>query len=407
MNIYSAGRWLLATCFLIQHASAQQARPDRIVLNVTADPARSAAVTWRTNAATDSSYAEIAPATPNPAFTGKAQRLPAATTAKLYDSLDVRYHSVVFENLQPETEYAYRVGKGDDWSEWFEFRTAGLPGQPFSFIYLGDAQTNLLSLWSRAIRKAWAAAPDARLIIHAGDLVNRGNNYNEWQQWFEAGSFIHASIPGLMTPGNHEYHYPNDSGQVSVFWRPQFTLPENGPAGLEETCYYTDVQGVRFISLNSQEIEINERLLHLQREWLEKVLKENKSRWTIVTFHHPVLSTKKNRDNKFVREHIKPLLDKYGVDLVLTGHDHTYARGRDGNQGPVYAVSVSGPKMYEVDPAPWMAKTGSHQQFYQVIRIDGNTLHYNSYTVDGQLHDAFQLRKQTGRQNALTNLKKP
>lgn len=406
MKIFLTGRWLFATCLFFQQASAQQARPDRIVLNITANPSRSAAVTWRTDAATDSGYAEIAPATPNPAFTGKATRLPAGTSGVLSDTLRVRYHSVVFDNLQPDTEYAYRVGRGDDWSEWFEFRTAGLPGQPFSFIYLGDAQTNLFSLWSRAIRKAWAAAPDARLIIHAGDLVNRGNNNHEWQGWFEAGNFIHASIPGLMTPGNHEYHYPNDSGQVSVFWRPQFTLPENGPPGLEETCYYTDVQGVRFISLNSQEIEINERLLHLQRNWLEKVLQENKARWTVVTFHHPVLSTKKNRDNKFVREHIKPLLDRYNVDLVLTGHDHTYARGRDGNQGPVYVVSVSGPKMYEVDAAPWMHTTGSHQQFYQVIRVEDNTIHYNAYTVDGQLHDAFKLRKQPGRQNVLTNLKK-
>lgn len=407
MNIIHTGRWLFATCFLLQQASAQQARPDNIVLNVTADPARSAAITWRTHAAADSSYAEIAPSTPDPAFTAKAIRKGAGTTGVISDTLAVRYHHVVFDGLQPNTEYAYRVGKGDHWSEWFQFRTAGLPGQPFSFIYLGDAQTNLLSLWSRAIRKAWSAAPDARLIIHAGDLVNRGNNYNEWQQWFEAGSFVHASIPGLMTPGNHEYYYPNDSGIVSVFWRPQFTLPENGPAGLEETCYYSDVQGVRFISLNSQEIEINERLLHLQRDWLEKVLKENKNRWTVVTFHHPVLSTKKTRDNKFVKEHIKPLLDKYKVDLVLTGHDHTYARGRDGNQGPVYVVSVSGPKMYEVDPAPWMHKTGSHEQFYQIIRVDDKAIRYSSYTVDGALHDAFKLQKQAGRQNTLTNLMKP
>lgn len=406
MNIHYAGRWLLATCFFLPRANAQTARPDNIVLNVTADPARSAAVNWRTHAGTDSSYAEIAVASPDPAFTAKAVRMPAVTSGVMADTIAARYHSVVFNNLQPGTEYAYRVGKGDQWSEWFQFRTAGLPGQPFSFIYLGDAQTNLLSLWSRAIRKAWSAAPDARLIIHAGDLVNRGNSYPEWQQWFEAGSFVHASIPGLMTPGNHEYHYPNDSGQVSVFWRPQFALPENGPQGLEETCYYTDVQGVRFISLNSQEIEINERLLAVQREWLEKVLRENKSRWTIVTFHHPVLSTKKNRDNKFIREHIKPLLDKYKVDLVLTGHDHTYARGRDGNQGPVYVVSVSGPKMYEVDPAPWMAATGSHEQFYQVIHVDDKSIRYNSYTVDGHLHDAFELTKQPGRQNALKNLKK-
>lgn len=383
-------------------ASAQTIRPDRVVLNVTEKPSESAAVTWRTTAGIAESFAEIMPAVADPRTADKATRKKAVTTPMLSDTLSVHYHSVIFHDLQPNTLYAYRVGQGTDWSEWFQFRTAASTAEPFTFIYLGDAQANILSLWSRTIRKAYEMAPDARLILHAGDLVNRGNRNVEWEEWFLAGGYIHSTVPGLMSPGNHEYYYnAADSGMVSAFWRPQFTLPENGPAGLEETCYYTDVQGVRFISLNSQEIEINKTNMASQKVWLEKVLQQNPNQWTCIVFHHPVLSTKSTRDNKEVRENFKPLFDRYKVDLVLTGHDHTYARGLV--DGTMYVVSVSGPKMYALDKQPWMQHTGSYAQLFQLIKVNGGKLRYESYTTTGELFDAFELQKRKGARNIFTS----
>lgn len=402
MNQSLKSGWLLATCFIFQFSYAQSQRPDRIVINVTEDPAHSAAVTWRTDKSVTTSYAELLPASADPRSVANAAKFTAGTTAPFADTLPVRYHSHIFSGLQPNTLYTYRVGQNDQWSEWFQFKTAAATNEPFSFIYLGDAQTNILSLWSRTLRKAYTMAPDARLIIHAGDLVNRGNNNSEWQQWFEAGGFIHSTIPGLMAPGNHEF-YENAAGVdvVSAFWRPQFSLPTNGPEGLEETCYYTDVQGMRFISLNSNEMEINEAALKSQQAWLENLLQHNPNKWTCITFHHPVLSTKKNRDNPWLRDNFKPLFDKYKVDLVLQGHDHTYARGQDGNKGPVYVVSVSGPKMAEVDPQPWMQHTGAYTQLFQVITVHPKKIAYRSYTVTGELYDSFDLEKQANGENLL------
>ncbi|MFM8215573.1 MAG: fibronectin type III domain-containing protein, partial [Pirellula sp.] len=48
--------------------------------------------------------------------------------------------------LQPATKYAYRVGDGVNWSEWFQFRTASTQPEPFSFVYFGDAQNDLRTL---------------------------------------------------------------------------------------------------------------------------------------------------------------------------------------------------------------------------------------------------------------------
>ncbi len=414
---------LLIFLFTSQMLSAQTAEnpytpalfPDRVILNITEDPSTSAAINWRTSDTVTVSYAEIAIAEADPRFVSKAQRYTAQTERLEWEGTPPsHYHSVIFKDLQPNTKYAYRVGKGDFWSEWFHFTTAGKPGEPFSFIYYGDVQVNMRSLWSRVAREAYAKAPHARLAMYAGDLINRANRDVEWGEWFQAGGFFHAMIPGFPTPGNHD-HYDDANGKntISGFWRPQFTLPENGPKGLEETCYYADVQGVRFISLNSDQAEESDAFLSAQASWLEGVLRNNPNKWTCITFHHPIFSPKSTRDNKRMRSTFKPMFDKYKVDLVLQGHDHTYARGMmkipmEGNSQPsgtMYVVSVSGPKMTNnhVEKAPWMDRKAIYTQLYHVVDIDGDTLRFRTYTATSELYDAFDLIKQKGKANKLVS----
>jgi hypothetical protein len=95
--------------------------------------------------------------------------------------------------------------------------------------------------------------------------------------------------------------------------------------------------------------------------------------------------------------------------MVLTGHDHTYGRtnvitgvsGQTQKGGTVYVVSVSGPKMYKHDHAPVHARIGQDVQLYQVIRIQGDRLTYESRTAKGDLYDAFDLLKVKGRPNRM------
>ena len=298
------------------------------------------------------------------------------------------------------------MGSGDIWSSWYQFRTASVEPDEFTFIYLGDAQNNLLSLWARTIRAAVLDAPHADFIIHAGDLVDYPNKDSDWHEWFESGNWIHAKIPSIPTPGNNEYSNYQDVSKrrLSVLWRPQFTLPENGPEGFAETTYYTDYQGARIISLNS-----NERYKE-QVPWLEQALKNNPNKWTFVTFHHPIYSATQGLANKDQREAWKPIFDKYAVDMVLQGHNHTYARGhnigsgvtvRDTTKGTVYVVSVSGPKQLKLRKDRWMTRGGENTQLYQIITVSGDTLHYRAMTAVGELYDAFDLIKQMSKPNKL------
>lgn len=408
------------------------ALPDRIILTWEANPATTACVSWRTDESVTKAIAQIARSEAGNAFDNLNARAPrgqpqakpdrpdpkkvrtvVATTEDFVSDLSSCHrHSVGFAELQPDTRYVYRVGDGENWTEWFEFRTASDKPQPLRFVYFGDAQNEIKSHWSRVVRGAFADMPKAHFLLHAGDLVNRSDSDAEWGEWFGAPGWINAHIPTIATPGNHEYRKENGVSRLTGHWRSSFRFPANGPSGLEESCYFIDIQGVRVISLNS-----NERH-EAQARWLEKVLGENPCKWTVVTFHHPVYSTaasrQKDEEGKAVRVHWRPVFDKYGVDIVLQGHDHTYGRSKlmasdnvlDGarvqdTKGTVYCVSVSGPKMYALGEQKWMAKSGENIQLYQLITIDGDTLRYEARSADGRPFDGFELQKQRGAGNKL------
>lgn len=493
-------------------AHAPTPLPDRVVLTWAGDPASTQAVTWRTDTSVQRGLAQLAVAVENSKL--KATDFPARTEDFTSDLGEAHCHSVQFTGLEPDTRYAYRVGDGANWSEWFHFQTAKRGPAPFTFVYFGDAQNDLKTHWSRVFREAFRDAPRAAFTLHAGDLINRHSRDAEWGEWFGAPAWVNATIPVVPTPGNHEYFNmgaspanlrrwtqrdgtsidvaiatttdattkvrrvvatavdgregamtldaqglvasvdagfsaltgwstaemvgiqpdkkpledrPQSAGvrTVSGHWRPQFTLPtdQGAPAGVEETCYYVDYQGARIISLDSN------RLQKEQIPWLRSVLSGNPQRWTIVTFHHPIFSPASSRDNPELRAAWKPVFDEFKVDLVLTGHDHTYARTGDVsakslavgvtnvtagyNQaydpeiGTVYVVSVSGPKMYGISNDAFAVRAGEDLQLYQIITVDGDTLRYESRTAVNRLYDAFTLEKRDGQANRLVETPGP
>ena len=176
--------WLEATSF-----------PSRIIVSPGADPQTSLTVTWRTDATVSSAIAEIVKASGDSRFDAQAKAVPAKfERVNLEETLHghdlsgtpnhglgiVHYHSVVFDDLEPDTLYAYRVrGARGAWSEWFQARTAPVTG-PVRFLYYGDAQYGILSHASRIFRQGALTASHPDFVIHAGDLVNKGDRDLEW-----------------------------------------------------------------------------------------------------------------------------------------------------------------------------------------------------------------------------------
>lgn len=390
--------------------------PDRVILNLTEDPLSSVSVNWRTDTTITQAVVELAQATDGPQFAGESERY-SARTEKLKVSppddpaVTAHYHAATFSGLAPGEKYVYRVGDGEEkWSEWFQFE---MPTQDekLTFLYFGDAQNDVKSMWSRVVREAYKTMPEIDFMLHAGDLINRHNRDIEWGEWFYAGDFIHASVPSLMTPGNHEY---GRGVELSPQWQPQFNLPTNGPKGLEETCYQINYPNFKIISLDAEQIDESPALRDAQVQWLDSILTNDPRKWTAITLHYPFYSTNPRRDNPELREYFKPIVDKHQVDIVLQGHDHAYGRGMVQNvptggqvvsaeSGTMYVVSVSGPKMYDVSDDPWMKRRAANTQLFQLISIEGDELLYEAYTATGKLYDAFSLQKRDGASNQLVN----
>ena len=484
-------------------AHAPSVLPDRVVLTWNNDPATTQSVTWRTNTSVMAGLAEIAVANANGRAL-KTTEYKAKTSFFESDINKAHYHNVTFKNLEPNTLYTYRVGDGENWTEYYHFKTASLDAEPFSFIYFGDAQNEVKTHWSRVFREAFRDAPRAAFTLHAGDLIDEHYMDAQWGEWHQAPDWVNGTIPVIATPGNHEYLndsqrkriWKNKNGKeikieieehtqqapgvykltiedadkqsgsliikapgnidsmdsgielitgfseaelvgtdiqrggaplydrlqnptgtpiLSTHWRPQFSFPiQDVPKdSLKETVYFIDYQGVRFISLNSN------TAMAEQVPWLQRALEQNPNHWTVVTFHHPMYSPASDRDNIELRQMWKPLFDKYRVDLILSGHDHTYSRtglvdtsnlqnvptgyqqAYDPKIGTVNVVSVSGPKLYEITKGKYAKTFAENTQLYQIIDIDGDNLRFRAFTATGDLYDEFLLQKRTDEPNLL------
>lgn len=430
--------------------------PDRVVLTPTEDPARSQAVTWRTATDVTTPVAQLAPVEAGPGFKNyggrsgrdEVQTIAGTTTGDVNETLHypMRFHTATFTDLEPDTSYLYRVGDGSphnrtNWSEWFEFTTATAGASDFSFIYYGDAQNDTKEHVSRVFRKAFAQRPGASLVLHAGDLLDYGDRDYEWGEWFHANGFTTGQINQIATPGNHEYfRETGPNNLLNAYWDKQFAFPRNGPqapAGTEfpevyaaldrGNVHYIDYQGVRFVSLDSNGAAVpsgasRQAWFDVQAAWLDEVLTDNPNRWTVLYSHHPVLSVSSGRNNAQLRNAWLPVIEAHDVDLVLQGHDHTYGRGnrngsRIGNSqlhdGTVFAVSVSGPKMYDVSGQVWtdndadLRVTAQDTQLYQLIDVSDGEIRYEAYNAAGEWEDGFTITKNPAGKKTVRDLSAP
>ena len=212
----NTGEWQ-PTEYPLAKAYAPTPLPDRVVLTWSDDPATTQSVTWRTDPSVERGVAELSVAGPN----GRAmvtRRFMARTEFFQSDENSAHYHTLTFRDLTPDTLYAYRVGDGVNWTEFFHFRTASDRPAPFRFVYFGDAQNDVRTHWSRVFREAFRDAPRAALMLHAGDLINIDSRDVEWGEWHGASGWVNGTIPVIATPGNHEYHRVNAGPRNERYW---------------------------------------------------------------------------------------------------------------------------------------------------------------------------------------------
>jgi tetratricopeptide (TPR) repeat protein len=256
------------------------------------------------------------------------------------DSL-VLEHEIVLEGLEPATRYFYSVGAPDQTLAGstldFAFTTSPLPGSrgPTRIWVLGDSGTANKN--ARAVRDAFVAysggqTPDLWLML--GDNAYLSGSEAQYQKAvFEM--YPHQLATSVLWPtrGNHEKLRDGPSNDYYDL----FTMPTRAEAGGRpsgtEAYYSFDYANIHFICLDSEgSIRRPEGAM---LTWLAADLASATQEWLIAFWHHPPYS-KGSHDSDDVkdsgrrlvdmREFALPILEAGGVDLVMTGHSHSYER---------------------------------------------------------------------------------
>ena len=299
------------------------------------------------------------------------------------------YYVARLRHLQPDTCYAYRVVTNGKASPWYHFRTHGTPNT-VSFLYVGDVQDSIGGQANRFLREALSRHPQSEFLVCGGDLTERPID-EHWAETFRDIDSICQTMPVLNVTGNHDYL---KGLPVTLERRFPLIFSYFLDSKVDDNMVYTLRYGpAQFFLLDS-----NRELPYLltQRDWLESELKKSTAPWKIVIVHHPLFSTRGN-NNLIQRWVFNDLIEDYGVDLVLQGHEHAYARMTNTRTTPVYTVSHCSPKNYYIQFDDRFDKFGISSRYYQTVSITADTLTLAAYEVyHHTLYDSLRIIKPNG-----------
>ncbi|MCB0549822.1 MAG: metallophosphoesterase [Phaeodactylibacter sp.] len=301
-------------------------------------------IRWRTNTATSSKV-----------WYGAN---PDNLTQTMVQSGSRTNHEIKLSALQPNTRYYYAIGDANGvlaggTADHF-FKTSPPPGtvQPVRAWVLGDCGTADNN--ARDVRDGYYSYVGDNftdLILLLGDNAYDNGKDSEYQKAIFENMYEDKLIQSVMwsTPGNHDFHSASAADQSGPYFD-IFTFPKNGEAGGlasgTEAYYSFDFANIHFVVLDSHDSgrAPGDPML----VWLENDLNASQQDWLVVFFHHPPYSKgshDSDQDNELIdmRENVLPILEAAGVDLVLSGHSHSYERSYllNGHYGPSNSVQPS------------------------------------------------------------------
>lgn len=389
--------------------------PDHVTLTWTGEPKTTQTITWRTNTSVKNGMVQY--------ITFKTRKLKVKTAYAKKEVMlsapsdpykgSINIFSASLRNLKPGTKYYYRVGNGTNWSRLSSFTTEARNNTKFKFLIFGDSQGGSDTVpnyipFNNTIKAAIKYNSDAKFIINTGDLVEKGQNYEHWNEWFNSVKGIIDKIPIMPVQGNHEtYNGVNWKSSVPKYYKYQFKLPQNGPGGFKGQVYSYDYGNAHFAVLNSQRLEEapqDNNFLKTQADWLDKDLRDSKKKFKIVLLHKPLYQNKSIEDNTDLRKAFSRIIEKNNVDVVFSGHDHVLSRTypiKSGQTNPVrgtvyYITGRSGSKYYKsLKSKTWneFFYNPADMPCYETVEIDNSRLIINAYKQDGKMLDNFIIDK--------------
>lgn len=407
--------------------------PSGIAVTFGANSATTRNICWYTKTSVQGTDIEIVPYSKNPRFTGTpttgsnivaetkrvTREVPGVDLGVIgiisYE-FDVNRHMIKIGGLKPGQKYCYRVGDASRgwWSDVGVFQTAD-NSDSFTFFHMSDSQGGIerqYETWANVVDTAFKLYPNAKFIMHTGDVVDSGKNFKQWNWVLNTASDNLQDTVLMPATGNHE----KNAAHATVN---NFLLSNVPEQNTESGVYYSyDYNNAHFMVLNTNDLNGDNTLGTKQVEWLKADAAASDKQWKIVALHKAVYSNGSHYDDKDVvalRAQLAALMPQLDIDVVLQGHDHVYLRttamkdnakceivektvshnGADytamvNPDGTVYAIDgCAGVKYYQTKDASLTDALFPRAQtiydatapVFSAIQIDGDNLYFDAYTV--------------------------
>lgn len=236
-------------------------KPDHITLTWTKDPKTTQTITWRTSTNVTKGLVQYKNLTTGETKTFNATKQDFSTSSTDINTGCMNLFSATLENLTPGTKYSYMVGDGQNWSTENKFKTEASKEDDVKFIVFGDSQSGNADVpnyapWNKTVQNAYSKNKDADFMMNVGDLVEKGQDYRHWNNWFNAAKGVIDNLPEMPVQGNHKtYNAVGWDSTKPKYFTNQFKVPMNGPDGFKGQVYSYDYGNVHFVMLDSQEDE--------------------------------------------------------------------------------------------------------------------------------------------------------
>lgn len=303
------------TATINELAGDSSGAPEMILHNAVGDLTTQRAISWVTHPTASGAVPQLKlaadAAMTNPVvYEGTSQMMEFNDDDKV-----VRANLVQADDLTPGQTYYYQVGDGETMSEVRSFTMPSdddaMPKQILLMADIQDAENTTPQALLATLN-----AEDYALLIQTGDLVDRGNSYAQRVAAYNQLARM-GDVDRIYALGNHEKE--GDGGVNSHI------LSQTGDQG-----YYSVSFGNLYVAVIDYGAVDEESL-----QWLVEDANASDARWKFLVTHQPAYYTNAAGGNETIHNLVPQYAEQAGIDLVLSGHDHSYARTKPLTGGEV------------------------------------------------------------------------
>lgn len=263
---------------------------------------------------------------------------------------------------------------------------------PIFFGHISDTQTRS----SEHIKIAKVVSNLAKnipfnFILNTGDIVDIGNKEEEWYDFFDIAKNYLLKIPMIAAIGNHDYYKSRENDTPELFQK-YLRWDDSEKIGFYSVSY----NHFELLIFNSNLHKLSIKQKESQWQWLESKLKENfeNKKISIVSMHYPVLSTSiwtiTDSSSREMRRKMIPLLEKYKVKLVLSGHTHLYERSFKNGVNYIIAGPAGGVPSTSTVKNPYMVFKKRGISTFTMISVSNEIL-VKTFDNQGEVIDELEI----------------